>query len=384
MDYIYLDNNSTTVIDPTVVEAIHGGLKHGYVNPASQHGPGRAARRALENARQSIANALGAIQTGMSADQLIFTSGGTESNNLALRGLIDNFSGNVVISAIEHPSVEAVAQWLQQQGVEIRRIPVDQNGVCQVDALDSLIDEKTQLVSVMLVNNETGAIQPLNEIAQRCRIANVPIHTDAVQAVGKMPVSFAELGVDAMTFTGHKLHGPRGIGALLIRHGVDLNPIIFGGFQQAGLRPGTEDVALALGLAAAIDVAIEHRDAYQALAALRDQFEAELCHQFREITVQSVDAARVCTTSNIAFKGVDRQALVMAADMENMAISTGSACASGSSEPSPVLLAMGCEEEVILSAVRISLSRTTSAAELSEAANRISRVYNHLRRVQKA
>ena len=383
MEPIYLDNNSTTMIDPVVAESIFQAYQQGYLNPASQHGPGREARRELEKARQSIAVALGASQSGMSADELFFTSGGTESNNLAVRGLIKDFTGNIVVSSIEHPSIQAIGQWLEQQGLEVRTIPVDNDGVCVVDSLDDLIDQQTQLVSVMLANNETGAIQPVAEVAARSRQHGVPCHTDAVQAVGKMPVSFNELGVDALTMTGHKFHGPRGIGALIVRNGVKLNPIVYGGFQQSGIRPGTEDVALAIGLAKAVEISLDHLDTYHKLAALRAQFEQDLRGRHPEVTIQSAGAKRICTTSNIAFPGVDRQAFVMAADMNAIAVSTGSACASGSSEPSPVLVAMNCSEEVIFSAIRISLSRFTTAAELAEAFDRISEIYKHLRQVQK-
>jgi cysteine desulfurase len=394
MDTIYLDNNSTTVIDPLVADSMYECMQKGYVNPASQHSLGRTARRELELARESIAANLGAHQTGMKADQLIFTSGGTESNNLALRGLIEaactgdrgsiNPGSKVLVSAIEHPSVMAVADLLEQRGVEIGKIPVDRDGVVEIDALDELIDQRTKLLSVMLVNNETGAIQPVADIAKKCRQRGVVCHTDAVQAVGKMPVSFADLDVDALTFTAHKLHGPRGIGGLLLRHGVKLHPLIVGGFQQGSLRPGTEDVPLAVGFAKAIEIALSQQVTYENIGELRDRFERELTDRIPETVIQSAKTARVVTTSNIAFPGIDRQALVMAADMQSIAISTGSACASGSSEPSPVLIAMGCEQDVILGAVRISFSRFTIAEELSESVERISRIHSHLRQLSNA
>ncbi|PHS13780.1 MAG: cysteine desulfurase, partial [Blastopirellula sp.] len=341
MTPIYLDNNSTTPIAPEVAAVMTECYAAQYVNPASQHQRGQQSRRKLETARETIAEILGAEVTSFQSDTVVFTSGGTEANNLAMFGLIspNNTSGNIVISSIEHPSIIATADVMKQRGYEIRTAKVDQQGTVDVSHCLSLIDEQTQLVSIMLGNNETGALQPVAEIAKVCRERNVLCHTDAAQVVGKLPVNFRELDVAAMTVTPHKLYGPRGIGTLLLRHGVELQPQIHGGFQQLGARPGTESVELAVGFAATLELWQRESETRPAkLQHLRDLFEHKLLEKLPWIVINSSQAARLPHTSNIAFPGVDRQALIIALDMAGVYCSTGSACASGSSELSPVLL----------------------------------------------
>ena len=239
----------------------------GHVNPASQHRLGQNARRILESHRRKITQTLGGCVVGMTTDQLVFTSGGTESDNLALFGLssigrqrlIDSGRANadepvqILISAVEHPAVSTAGQKLAANGFDVVQIPVNSQGVVCLEAFEKLLAKPTALVSVMLANNETGAIQPVQQLAILCRKANVLIHTDAVQAIGKIPVDFAELNVDALTFTAHKFAGPRGIGGLLLRHGVTPDPMFYGGFQQTAIRPGTEDICLVAGMSAAMD-----------------------------------------------------------------------------------------------------------------------------------
>ena len=401
-DPIYLDHNSTTPIDPRVVEAMVRAWTDCGANPASQHAFGRKARRTLEDAREGIAELLGAKTGGMDADQVIFTSGGTEANNLALMGLMPPIPGRInnafadqyaevvlehpefvsdlLVSAIEHPSVMGAAETLRQKGyTAIKRIAADGTGKVD-EEFCALIGLIPSLVSVMLANNETGFVQPVAEIIEICRDWNVPVHTDAVQAIGKIPVHFRDLGVDAMTVAPHKFHGPLGIGALVVRHGIKLQPQLFGGFQQAALRPGTENVALAVGFHAALKLATDELPERRVrMQALRDQLEASLRAAIPEMVIVGEHTPRLPNTSCLAFPGLDRQALVMALDLAGVACSTGSACASGSSEPSPTLVAMGLPEEVIRSAIRFSLGATTTAAEVAEAARRILNTVNHLR-----
>ncbi len=389
---IYLDHNSTTPIHPAVAQTIHDCHAQGYMNPASQHRPGQLARRKLESIRRRLAEILGARCTGMQTDQLVFTSGGTESNNLALLGLADATAnskpvitdgsqrGRILISAIEHPSIFGAAEQLARLGYVVERIPVDQNGVCDLAELKSLIETPTTLVSLMLANNETGVIEPVAEAAALCRSKGILIHTDAVQAVGKIPVDFRQLGVDAMTFTAHKLNGPRGIGGLLLRHGVNPQPILFGGFQQMAIRPGTEDVALAAGMGQAFELfagQIEPR--FAQMKSLRDQLQRSLLAEFGDLVVNGAQANRVAHTLNLSFPGVDRQSFLMAADIAGLAISTGSACASGSSELSPVLLAMGLDKSVVEGSIRISLGVATTAAEMEESTRRIIKIVRDIR-----
>ncbi len=384
---IYLDHNATAPVLPEAADAVRdAALRYGG-NPASQHEAGRTARRALEAARTRIGELLGAQVAGMDADRVIFTSGGTESNNLALTGLlraggfIPPIPIRLIISPLEHPSIAACAEHLQQHGVTVEKLPAAPSGVTCLDALPALLGDNTRLVSLMLANNETGVLQPVREAAVLCRERGVLMHTDAVQAVGKIPVHFRDLGVDALSLTAHKFHGPLGIGALIVRHGVSLASSLHGGFQQSALRPGTEPIALAIGMQTALEAWHRQADARRAsLTELRDRLERQVLAGYRAAVAVGAAAPRLPHTSNIAFVGLDRQALVMALDLAGIACSTGSACASGSSEPSPALVAMGLPEEQISSSVRFSLGAATTPADIDEAARRILNVCNNLRR----
>jgi cysteine desulfurase len=379
-DDIYLDHNATTPLLPEVVEAMVRVYRAGPANPASQHRPGRRARQAIEDAREAIGRLLGANVDGRASDQVVFTSGGTEANNLALAGLGADRSGGIVISAVEHPSVMGPALRLQQQGVSVSRLPVNADGQVLLDALAEQLQSSPRLVSVMLGNNETGVLQPIAKIAALCRESGVLLHTDAVQAVGKQPLDFRALGVDALSLSAHKFHGPVGIGALIVRHGVTLEPQLRGGFQQAGLRPGTEAVALAIGMRTALEAwQRESREREERLRTLRDRLEQRLLGACPELVVHGRGTPRLPQTSNIAFGGVNRQALLMALDLAGVACSTGSACASGSSEPSPVLLAMGCSKDLVEASLRFSLGATTTTVEVDQAAERILQIYKDLR-----
>jgi cysteine desulfurase len=388
---IYLDHNSTTPLAAEAAQAMAPWLGERFGNPASQHTIGRRARQALEQAREGIGRLLGANLSGRTPDRVIFTSGGTEANNLALAGLTgvlepDTQPGEIAISAIEHPSVLAPAEWLERRGWIVRRLLVTQCGTLDVDAACAAISPATRLVSVMLANNETGAIQPVEAIAEHCRTLNVPLHTDAAQAAGKVPFCFQMLGVSAMTVAAHKFGGPLGIGALIVRHGVELHPLLLGGFQQQGLRAGTESVALAVGMHAALNAWVtEQQERSQRLAELRDRFEAKLTEHFGDqISVLAADAPRLPHTSCIAFHGIDRQALVMALDLAGVAASSGSACASGSSQPSHVIQAMGLGADVLSSAVRFSLGTSTAAADVDAAVACLTRVCDQIRARQTA
>lgn len=443
---IYLDHNATAPILPEVASAVHEASLRYPGNPASQHDAGRQARRALEAARRRVGEILGANTAGMDADQVIFTSGGTEANNLALFGLlaastspqsrpsVAGISGGergprrLIVSAIEHPSVMRVAEQLAQLDIQVEKLSVDVHGVVRVGdleellvhipsgslpfagrsgegvgsgcqapsplpnlphrgegtgkAVDAALDRAPPpLVSVMLANNETGVLQPVGDIAGICRQHGAIVHTDATQAVGKLAVNFRQLDVDALTLAAHKFHGPLGVGALIVRHGVKLQPALFGGFQQAALRPGTESVALAIGLQTALELWEREADErQQRMASLRARFEEAILHGYLDAVVLGANAPRLPQTANVAFVGLDRQAVLMALDLAGIACSSGSACASGSSEPSPTLLAMGLPEAVISSSLRFSLGVTTTAADVDESVCRILSVANRLRR----
>jgi cysteine desulfurase len=389
---IYLDHNATTPVFPEVVEAMCACWAKPYLNSASQHEFGRAARHVLEDARDRVAELLGA-STG---DRVIFTSGGTESNNLAirhsipsrlLRGLIcGEFPGipswrpHLIISGIEHPSITNLADQLAQTGYTVDRLAVGADGVGSVIDLARLIKPKTSLVSIMLANNETGVIQPVADLVEICNKHNVPLHTDASQAAGKLPVNFRELGAATMTIAAHKFGGPLGIGALVVRHDAKIEPLLYGGVQQSGIRPGTESVPLAVGMQVALELwDKKRRDWLTRLQALRDEFESSLKRGINQVEIIGEKSDRLPTTSNIAFVGLDRQALFVALDQAGIACSTGSACASGSSEPSPVHVAMGCDPAVISSALRFSFGVQTTPAEVVESTDRILRICNNLR-----
>lgn len=383
MRTVYLDCNSTTPLHPLVAEALLEAHREGYLNPASQHRPGQLARQALERSRTGVIALLGGKSFGMRSDRLVFTSGGTEANNLLLLGLAaQKADQQILVSAIEHPSVLAAAEHLRRLGRDVKLIPVDQTGQVRLDALEHLLERPTSLISVMFANNETGVLQPLTEVIELAHSRGVLVHTDAVQAVGKVPVDFAKLRVDALTFTPHKFYGPRGIGGLLLKAEVGLEPILFGGFQQAGLRPGTEDVALAVGCHRALELCLENLAEQQArLKVLRDRFLTRLQAGLGDgFLVNGSAAQQLPNTLNLAFPGVDRQALLLAADFAGLAISTGSACASGSSEPSPVLQAMGLAPEVIESSVRISFGTRTEQSDLDWAGEELCRIVNGLRK----
>ena len=381
MKSLYLDHNSTTPLSPAAAKAMAEAQAQHGANPASQHALGRRARQALEDAREDVARWLGARTQTHAADRVIFTSGGTEANNLALFGLarlLDprSSSGEAIVSAIEHPSVEQPARLLERHGWRVHRLRVTVDGVVDLDHLDTLLSRETRIVSLMLANNETGVVQPVQEVAQRCAALNVPLHVDAAQAVGKLPVDFRELGASLMSVAAHKFHGPIGVGALLARHGVTLEPLLRGGPQQGELRPGTESVALAVGMRAALAECVndlDHRT--QRMQALRNRLERGLaqCHA-GQVVINGAAAPRLPNTTSVAFLGIDRQPLLMALDLAGVCCSTGSACASGSSEPSTVLKAMGVSAEVLAGSIRISLGTTTTEAEVDEALKRIARV----------
>jgi cysteine desulfurase len=368
---VYLDHNSTSPLLLEAAAAMAAAEAEQYANPASQHSEGRRANRALQNAREEIAELLGAKLSGRNADRLVFTSGGSEANNLALTGL---GRGNgrdtrpIVISSIEHPSVTETADALARNGIPVLKLATATAGVVSVESLDEPLVHAPRLVSVMLANNETGVIQPLDEIVRRCSAAGVPVHTDASQAVAKLPIDFRALGVAAVTISPHKFGGPRGIGGLLVRGDVPIQPLLHGGAQQLGLRPGTESVSLAVGFLAALKAWHAHREQWSAqMQTLRDRFGAAIRTAFPQAIVNGAGAPRLPNTSNIAFVGHDRQALLMSFDLAGLCCSTGSACASGSSEPSPTLLAMQLPREVVNASLRFSISPHTTAHEIDAA-----------------
>lgn len=382
MECIYLDNNATTALLPAVWESMQPYLTETFGNPASAHAPGRRARRALEDARDTIAGRLGA-----DADDVIFTSGATEANNLALFGLCGEPPGRVLASPIEHPSVAEPLRRLAENGFALDLLPVDRCGLVHTSSLAESLRPDTRLVAVMLANHEMGVVQSIQSVAESLRDSEcsrgataLRFHCDATQAAGKIPVHFHDLGVDTLTLSAHKFHGPKGVGALLLRRGVKLRPRTWGGHQQHGRRPGTEPVALAVGFACALDCACrEMTDRLAHVRRLREHFLAQLRDNAAPIVLNGPDDG-IPHTINVSFPGVKADVLLMNLDLAGVACSTGSACSSGSLLPSPVLQAMGVAEDVLHSAMRFSLSPLLTLDDIEEAARRIVAVVSRLRR----
>ena len=371
---IYLDNNATTRPLPEVVEAMNRHWRDSFANPGSRHAAGRRARQVLETSRESIAAILGAHP-----DEVIFTSGGTESNNMAILGLAAGPPGAIALTAGEHPAVMETCRFLETRGWSLSILPVDEEGLVLPPFAKGRSDA-LRLVTLILAHNETGVIQDVRPIAFECATRGVPFHVDAVQAVGKIPIHFLDLGVTSLALGAHKFYGPRGVGALLLKRGVTLAPSAFGGHQESGRRPGTEVVPLIAGMAKALE--LFHAEQEQRLAhtrALRDRLEARLATLCPPVVLNGSREKRLPNTLNLAFPGIDGEALLVALDLEGIACSLGSTCASGSAEPAPVLLAMNRPKEVWHSSVRFSVGIETTAEEIDQAANMITAIVKRLR-----
>ena len=368
VERIYLDNAATTSISPAAEEAMRRAMRDGFGNPASSHTFGRRARQTLEDARERIAARLDA-----KPDEVIFTSGATEANNLAIFGWATN-PGTIAAAGVEHPCVLEPIADLERRGWSRHLLSVDREGVLQIP---STWPEDLRLVAAMLVNHETGVRQPVETLAKGLGDRAVLL-CDAAAAVGRIPVSFRKLDVHALTFSAHKFHGPIGIGGLVVRKGVKLHPMLFGGHQQQSRRPGTESPMLAAGMAAALDEACENLERNTAhVAAVRTAF-LEGLTAANPIVVHGGTHA-IPFVANVSFPGRKADALLIALDLAGIACSAGSACSSGSLLPSPVLRAMGLPEAELTSALRFSFSRETTLAEAAEAACRITRAVRHLR-----
>lgn len=370
---IYLDHSATTPMLPEVWEAMAPFAAERFGNPASAHRFGRAARQALEAARESIAANLAA-----DPDEVVFTSGATEANNLALFGLAEIApQQGVVISDLEHPSVFEPAEELRRRGYTLVRLPVGADGRVRVETNQKL--PAGAIVCVQFANHETGVLQPVGDLQSRLAATSL-IHCDAAAAVGKTAVRFQDLGVATMTVSAHKFHGPKGIGALLVRREVKLRPTLFGGPQQRGLRPGTEPVGLAVGFAKALELAtsqLESRTAY--IKKLRDQFVERIEAGAAPIVVNGAAQHQLPHVVNISFPGCPADVLLMKLDLAGVACSTGSACSSGSLLPSPVIRAMGVADDLLRSAMRFSFAHVLTEAEVRRAATIVCEVVKSVR-----
>lgn len=344
-----------------------------FGNASSVHAEGRASRRVLEESRESVATLVNA-----SPREIVFTSGGTESNNTAIHGVVlsSTTTCHIVTSSIEHPSVLEPVRGLSQRGHSVTYVSAKRDGSVSADEVIAAIRPETRLVTMMLANNETGVIQPVAQVGQFCRARAIHFHCDAVQAAGKIQLDTAALYVDTLALSAHKIHAPKGVGALFVRTGVTLSALISGGMQERRRRAGTENVPLAAAFGTAARLAGEAVSASCEVADLRDRLEADLGERVPSIVVNGGSAQRIPNTSNILFRGADAESVVIALDLMGIAVSTGSACSSGRVEPSHVLLEMGLTNEEAKSSLRFSLSRFTSSAEIDQTGLLISEVVN--------
>ncbi len=372
---IYLDHNATTPVHAAVLEAMLPFLKEHFGNPSSGHVFGTAAKRAVERAREQVASLL-----VCRPDEIVFTSGGTESNNLAIRGAVDLSSGrrHVVTSSVEHPAVARPCEHLEKRGIEVTRLPVDGSGRLASEAARAFVRGDTALVTVILAQNETGTLMPIADLACIAREHGALFHSDAAQAVGKIRTEVDRLGVDMLSIAGHKLYAPKGVGALFVRRGVRLAPVLLGAGQERGVRPGTENVASIVGLGTACELcaADMHTEA-ERQRTLRDRLFETLRVAIPGIRFFGHLTERLPNTLNISFPDV-RGAAVLAAAPE-VAASTGSACHEGAETPSAVLMSMGIDDASALGAVRLSLGRSTTPGEIDRAGYALVKAWRSVR-----
>jgi cysteine desulfurase len=377
MTRVYLDHNATTPVDPRVLDAMLPFLREQYGNPSSLHWHGQRARAAVEEARAHVAALVGAEPA-----DVVFTASGSESDNMALRGVAARARGprrGVVVSAIEHHAVLNTAKALREEGVPVAVARAGEAGIVDLDDLAAKVDETTALVSLMLANNETGMVQPVAEAARLARERGALAHCDAVQAAGKVLVDVRALGVDLLTLSAHKLYGPKGIGCLVVKRGTPMAPLVRGGGQERNRRAGTENVAGIVAFGAAARLAAERLEEEAArVGALRDRLEARL------LALPGAErngrGPRLPNTANVSFAGAEAEGLLIALDLEGIAVSTGAACAAGAVEPSHVLRAMGFAPERVQSSLRLSLGRTTAEPDVDRAADVVASVLARLRK----
>ena len=366
MNKIYFDHSASTPVLPQVTRAMTDYLTENYGNPSSLYETGQAAKSVVESARATVAGILGADDPR----EIVFTAGGTEADNLAIKGVAEakaEKGRHIVASAIEHPAVLETLNYLEKHGFDVTYVPVDKNGIVNSDAVADAITDKTVLVSVMMVNNVVGTVQPIKEISRHTRRRGVIFHTDAVQAVGNLHIDVNNLGVDLLAVSGHKFHGPKGIGALYVRKGTRLNPIIHGGGQEKGKRSGTENVPGIVGFTKALEIVTSEREEKNArLSELRERLVGDVLSSVEDTIYLGDPEKRLSGNACFSFKYIEGESLVLHLDMMGIAVSSGSACASRSLEPSHVILAMGRSPVDAHGSLRITLGRGTKESEVDE------------------
>jgi cysteine desulfurase len=375
---VYLDHNATTPVHPEVAAAVQPFLGELFGNPSSIHWAGRDVRKAVEDARAEIA-----VFYGCRPLEVVFTSSGTESDNLAVKGVAyrpGNAGKHIVTSQVEHPAIMNTCRFLETQGFRVTYVPVNRYGIVEPDAVRRAIESDTILISVMAANNETGCLMPVDEIGRIAREAGIPMHTDAVQATGKVPIAWETLPVDLLAFSGHKINGIKGAGGLLVRRGVELAAVLHGGHQERGRRGGTENVVGIMAMGKAFSLLRQHmEDEVAEVRRLRDAFEGALFSRIPELVLNGHPTERLPNTVNLSFRYVEGEALLLNLDMLGIACSSGSACTSGSLEASPILLAMGADPTDSQGALRFSLGRGNTDDDIAYAVDAVERVVTKLR-----
>lgn len=362
MAQLYLDCAATTPLHPKALEAMLPFLQENFHNPSSVYAPARVVRAAIDEARKSVADALGALP-----DEIFFTGSGTEADNWALYGTLAAApeKRHIITTVVEHHAILYACRALEKRGYDVTYLPVDAEGRLSPDCLKDAMRSDTAVVSVIMANNEVGTLQPLQEISQITRAHGVPLHTDAVQAVGHIPVDVNALGVDLLALSAHKFYGPNGIGALYIRKGTRLSPLLYGGAQERGRRAGTENVAGIAGMAAALSVCVQEMPAeQQRITALRDRLISLITQRIPHVKLNGHPVNRLPGNVNISFRFIEGESLLLHLDMQGCCASTGSACSSGALEPSHVLMAMGLSHGLANGAIRFSLGRGNTEADL--------------------
>ena len=378
MNVIYLDNNATTKVAPEVVDAMLPYLSEHYGNPSSMHSFGGNVAENIKEARENVANLIGAT-----ADEIVFTSCGTESDSTAIRAAVESNPDrkHIITSRVEHPAVKNLYETLSKKGYRVTFVPVDSQGRLDLDYFYENLSSDTAVVSLMWANNETGVIFPIEEISQKIKDRGIVFHTDAVQAVGKIPIDINETGVDLLSLSGHKLHAPKGIGILYIRKGTKFSPFMIGGHQERGRRGGTENVASIVALGKAAELAQKHLDenGYEHIGRLRDKLETTLLTRISHSMVNGDPEHRLLNTTSIAFEYVEGEAILLMMNEHGICASSGSACTSGSLEPSHVLRAMGVPFTAAHGSIRFSLSRYTTEEEIDAVIEKTPPIIERLR-----
>ena len=373
---IYLDNAASTQIHEDVLESMLPYLKEQYGNASSIHRYGRLAHKAIEKARKQIAQLINADPS-----EILLTSGGTESNNTVLRGIpVNGTSNQIITSLIEHDAILEPCKKLSESGLIIDYLPVDKFGIVNPSELKNHLSENTCLVSIMFGNNEVGTVQKISEIAKICNEQNIPFHTDAVQAVGKIPIDVKELGIDLLSISSHKLHGPKGIGALFIKNGIKINPVILGGGQENGLRSGTENVANIVGFGKACEIAKNNLDENTAyVSKLRDILVDRVLEEIPEVTLNGDPKSRLPNNAHFTFLGVNGEDLIIKLDEYGIAASTGSACSVNTQRASHVLQAMGFSHEQITGSLRLTMGVFNNENEIEQTVTSLKKIVEELR-----